>query len=155
MKQVFEARLEGRGPSGYWVFLPIPFSVEKTFGSKSRVPVCGTINGYCFRNSLMPEGGGSHSMMVNKALQVGASVSKGDRVSVVMDVDRRERKVDVPADLRLALRREPKANQFFEQLSYSRKKEYADWILGAKRPETRSARVSRAVGLLKAGKRQR
>lgn len=36
--------------------LSAPFDVEETFGTKARVPVRGTINGFPFRSSLMPMG---------------------------------------------------------------------------------------------------
>jgi bacteriocin resistance YdeI/OmpD-like protein/uncharacterized protein DUF1905 len=155
MKQRFKIRLVGRGPRGAWAFLPIPFDVEREFGSRARVAVAGTINNHPFRSSIMPEGDGTHSMMVNKALKGGARASVGDLVTVVMDVDRAERKVEVPRELGSALRREPRAKKFFEQLSYSYRKEYADWIAGAKRPETKSARVGKSVELLLDGKKLR
>ena len=145
MKQVFKARLEGRGPSGAWTFLPIPFNVEKEFGSKALVRVAGTINGAPFRNSIMPEGDGTHSMMVNRELQRNAGVSKGATVSVVMDVDRAERKVAVPSELKAALSGAPTAKEYFEQLSYSCKKAYVDWIEGAKRQETKVSRVGKSI----------
>jgi hypothetical protein len=77
VKKIVEARkfvgkLTARGPGGAWTFLPIPFSVEDEFGTKSRVSVSGTINGYPFRNSLMPNGDGTHSMAVSRELQAGA-----------------------------------------------------------------------------------
>jgi len=155
MKQRFKARLEGRGPSGAWTFLPIPFHVESVFGRKARVPVSGTINGHPFRNSLMPEGDGSHSMMVSKELQGGAAASKGDVVAVVIDIDRKKRTVVLPVELKAALDKAPAAKHFFEQLSPSCKKEYADWIGTAKREETRSVRATRAIGLLSAKKKLR
>ena len=71
----FKGRLIPRGPGGAWTFLAIPFSVEEAFGSRARVAVSGTLNGFAFRNSLMPEGDGTHSMMVNKALQAGAKAA--------------------------------------------------------------------------------
>jgi len=101
----------------------------------------------------MPEGDGSHSMMVGKELQKGADASKGDVVAVVIDVDRKERTVALPQELKAALAKAPAAKQFFEHLSPSRKKEYADWIGSAKRTETRSARLARAIVLLSAKKR--
>jgi hypothetical protein len=148
MKQVFKARLEGRGPSGAWTFLPIPFNVEKEFGSKALVRVAGTINGSPFRNSIMPEGDGTHSMMVSKELQRNAGVSKGGLVAVVMDIDKAERKVTVPSELKTALSEAPSAKEYFEQLSYSCKKAYVDWIEGAKRQETKESRVARSIELL-------
>ncbi|HZZ17736.1 MAG TPA: YdeI/OmpD-associated family protein [Opitutaceae bacterium] len=148
MKQTFKAKLIGKGPTGSWTFLPIPFSVEERFGSKAQVRVKGTINGFAFQNSLMPEGDGTHLMMVSKILKDGAGCANGDTVSVVMDVDASDRKVTVPLELRAALKAKPAAKAFFEELSYSRQREYADWISGAKRPETKAARVGKSVELL-------
>jgi Domain of unknown function (DUF1905) len=98
MKQ-FKTRLTSRGPGGAWTFLEIPFSVEKEFGSKARIAVAGTMNGFAFQNSLMPNGDGTHSMMVSKALQAGAKAAAGDLVSVALAVDRSERVVAVPPEL--------------------------------------------------------
>jgi hypothetical protein len=148
MRQTFKSKLIGKGPKGSWTFLPIPFSVEAEFGSKAQVPVMGTINGFPFRNSLIPEGDGTHLMMVSKILKDGAGVSNGDTVSVVMEVDSAPRKATVPAELKAALKTKPAALEFFAELSYSRQREYADWVAGAKRPETKAARVAKSVELL-------
>ncbi|TRZ56589.1 MAG: DUF1905 domain-containing protein [Rhodocyclaceae bacterium] len=80
MKQRFDAELVGRGPKGAWTFLPIPFNVQAVFGSKAGVPVAGTLNGFAFRNSLLPNGDGTHSMAVNKELQAWANAKAGDTV---------------------------------------------------------------------------
>ena len=74
----FKTRLTSRGPGGAWTFLEIPFSVEKAFGSKARIAVAGTVNGFAFQNSLMPNGDGTHSMMVSKTLQSGAKAAASD-----------------------------------------------------------------------------
>jgi len=145
MKQTFKVRLLGRGPKGAWTFLPIPFDVEEEFGSRARVAVAGTINNHPFRNTLMPEGDGTHSMMVSKALQAGARASAGDLVAVVMDIDKAERKVEVQEEFRIALKHAPAAREYFERLSYSRQKEFTDWIADAKRPETKAARVGKSI----------
>lgn|GEM_PF-6654838 len=78
MKQTLKAKLQAKGPEDAWVHLPIPFDVTAVFGSKARVPVIGTINGFAFRNSLMPEGGSPHYMMINKDIRAGAKVGAGD-----------------------------------------------------------------------------
>jgi len=49
-------------PRGSWTFLEIPFSVETAFGSKGRVAVAVTMNGFAFQNSLLPQGDGTHAM---------------------------------------------------------------------------------------------
>jgi uncharacterized protein YdeI (YjbR/CyaY-like superfamily) len=59
----------------------------------------------------------------------------------------------VPEDLKAAL--DDEARAAFERLSYTHRKEYADWIEEAKQPETRERRVAKAVGMIREGKRQR
>lgn len=153
MKKTFQAKLVGRGPGGAWTFLPVPFNVEKVFGSKARVAVKGTMNGFPFRNSLMPEGNGTHSMMVNKALQSGATAKAGDTVKVVMEPDTAPRTVAVPPDLKRALAGNKRALAFFGGLAYSHKKAYVDWISGAKQKETRVRRIRKAIPMLAQGKK--
>jgi len=142
VKKTFEARLVAMGPGGAWTYLPIPFSVEQAFGSKARVAVRGTINGFGFRSSLLPRDGG-HYLHVNKAMLAGAKVAAGEAVQVVLEQDREERTVELPADLRRAL--SPEAGKVFDGLSYSHRKEYVDWIEQAKRPETRAKRIEKTV----------
>lgn len=156
MKQEFEAKLTSRGPGGAWTFLYIPFSVEEVFGSKARVSVSGTMNGFPFRSSLLPMGDGTHRMAVSKEMQAGAKAAVGDSVKVTMELDRTERTVEVPKELEQAFKKNKKAAEFFGSLSYSHKKEYAEWVGGAKQEATRESRATKAIEMLSAGiKRQR
>jgi hypothetical protein len=151
----FKARLTARGPGGAWTFLTIPFSVEKEFGTKARVAVKGTMNGFAFQNSLMPNGDGTHSMMVSKALQAGAKAGAGDSVTVTLAVDRSERVVDVPLELKRTLSENKAAAAAFEALSYSHRKEFAEWVATAKRDETRNSRAENAIAMIIAKKHVR
>ncbi|WP_369073745.1 YdeI/OmpD-associated family protein [Paenibacillus alginolyticus] len=45
------------------------------------------------------------------------------------------------------------ARHYFEQMSYSSRKEYCDWIESAKKAVTRVARIEKAVDKLSAGQR--
>jgi hypothetical protein len=150
-EQHFDAHLTARGPKGAWVFLPIPFDVQAVFGSRSKVPVAGTLNGVPFRLSLQLEGDGTHVLAVNKELQSGAKAKPGDLVQVTLRRDETERTVDLPEELQHQLSRESQASAFFASLAYSCKKEYADWIASAKKPETRTARAIKATEMLRAG----
>lgn len=154
MQQKFKARLTAIGPGGAWTILPIPFNVAEVFGTKARVPVAGTMNGFAFRNSLMPEGNGTHRMMVGKDLQTGAKARAGDIVSVVIKRDDEERSVDVPAELAAALKKNKPASIFFAALSPSCRAEYAGWISTAKQTETRASRAQKAIQMLTAGKKR-
>jgi len=62
-----------------------------------------------------------------------------------------EKVVIMPDDLAEAFRVNPVAADFFATLSYSNRKEYAQWITEAKREETRSARVVKTVDKLLQG----
>jgi hypothetical protein len=154
MKQEFKARLMAKGPAGAWTYLPIPFDVNQVFGSKARVPVAGTINGFSFRNSLMPEGDGTHSMMVSKELQTGANARAGDLVSVTLGPDMEERVVSMPPELEAALTKNRLAAAVFDTMTYSQKKEYVGWISTAKQAATKANRVTKAVDMLAVGKKR-
>ena len=153
MKQQFSARLMAKGPGGAWTYLPIPFDVHKAFGSKARVPVAGTINGFPFRNSLMPEGDGTHAMMVNRELQAGAGAKAGDLVSVSLERDEKQRTVAVPDELLAALKGNKEAASFFATLTHSQKSDYVSWVSSAKQVPTRASRAAKAVEMLAAGKK--
>jgi hypothetical protein len=154
MKQEFKAKLMAKGPGGAWTYLPIPFDVNQVFGSKARVSVAGTINGFSFRNSLMPEGDRTHSMMVSKELQTGANAHAGDLVSVTLEPDAENRHISIPPELEAALTENPRAASVFQTMTYSQKKEYVDWILNAKQATTKASRVAKAIDLLAAGKKR-
>jgi uncharacterized protein YdeI (YjbR/CyaY-like superfamily) len=65
-----------------------------------------------------------------------------------------KRRLVVPSDLKLAMANNAKARKTFEGFSYSHKKEYVDWITGAKRDETRKKRLKTAIQWLAQGKLQ-
>jgi hypothetical protein len=150
MSQKFSVELFARGPKGAWIFMPIPFDVHQVFGSRARVSVSGTINGFPFRSSIMPEGDGTHYMAVSKEMQKGAQATAGDTVQVVMAVDTAPRPVEIPADLEEAFKQDSTAKATFAALAYSHRKEFVVWINQAKRPETRANRVAKTIEKLAA-----
>lgn len=154
MRQAFEAKLMGKGPGGAWTYLPIPFNVYEIFGVKARIPVAGTMNGFPFRNSLMPEGDGTHSMMVSKELQQGANARAGDVVVISLEPDMEERDISPPDELAAALVSNEQAASVFGRLTHSQKKEYVDWILSAKQTATKASRVTKTIEMLAAGKKR-
>ena len=154
MRQEFEAKLMGKGPGGAWTYLSLPFDVYQAFGMRARVPVAGTLNGFPFRSSLMPEGDGTHSMMVSKELQQGAHARAGDVVTISLELDLAERDISPPQELAAALVHNEQASIVFGGLTHSQKKEYVDWIISAKQTATKASRVTKAVELLAAGKKR-
>jgi hypothetical protein len=61
----------------------------------------------------------------------------------------------VPADLARAVAKSAAAKKTLAALALSHLREYADWIESAKKPETRAARIAKAVEMLAAGVRDR
>jgi uncharacterized protein YdeI (YjbR/CyaY-like superfamily) len=59
-----------------------------------------------------------------------------------------------PDDLRAALDAEPRAAATFEGFPPSCRREYVEWVVEAKRPETRAKRVAQAVEWMAEGKRR-
>ncbi|MFL5563317.1 MAG: YdeI/OmpD-associated family protein [Gemmatimonadaceae bacterium] len=57
-----------------------------------------------------------------------------------------------PPDFAAALKKNSKARATFEGFSPSKRKEYVEWIVDAKRDETRQRRISEAVGMLAEGR---
>lgn len=58
----------------------------------------------------------------------------------------------VPSDLTVALAKNTKAKEIFDSFSYSRKKEYVEWIDEAKTAATRETRLATTVEWLAEGK---
>lgn len=68
-------------------------------------------------------------------------------------VDTMRRTVSPPPDFIKELRRSKVASHFFEELSFTDKKEYVTWITSAKKEQTRSRRLELAIDKLIAGKK--
>jgi hypothetical protein len=152
--QEFTATLNGGGPGSAWTSLQVPGAASAAVGKRGRMSVCGSINGFRVRSSIFPNGKGGHHMMVNKAMRDGAKAEQGDSVTVTMAVDNAPREVAVPPDLAKAFKGKSSVRKFFDGLSPSCRKEYADWIESAKREETRKARVEKALAMLAAGRKR-
>jgi hypothetical protein len=150
-KLTFKVKLDGMESSEV-AALSAPFDVEKTFGTKARVPVRGTINGFPFRSSLMPMGG-CHRMVVNKQIRDGAGVKAGDTVTVVMEKDEATRTVEVPDLLKKELPKSKTAQVNWERLSFTHQKEMARSITEVKQEETRVRRLAKVMDVLKNGKK--
>ena len=66
-------------------------------------------------------------------------------------IDPKQKIVRLPDDLKAVLSKNKKAGSFFDSLSFTNKKEYVEWIVTAKRPETRQERVTGTLNRLQKG----
>jgi len=145
----FKARIEGK-EAGVVAAITPPVDVPEFFGTRGRVPVRGKINGFPFRSSLMPMEG-CHMMPVNKALCQGAGAKPGDTVDVVMERDEESRTVEAPPELKKELAKNKKAQERWEKLAFTHKKEMAISIHDAKQEETKKKRLAKVMMVLKSG----
>lgn len=60
-----------------------------------------------------------------------------------------KRRMRVPADLRKALRKDRKVERAFDSLTNSHRTRYISWIEDAKRAETRKARITKVVEMVR------
>ncbi|MGB8322199.1 MAG: YdeI/OmpD-associated family protein [Candidatus Acidiferrum sp.] len=145
----FRAKIEGK-EAGVVAAITPPVDVIEYFGTRARVPIRGTINGFPFRSSLMPCGN-ARMMPVNKTLCQGAGVKPGDIVDVLMERDEEERTVEAPPELKKELAKNKKATERWETLAFTHKKEMANSISGAKQEETKKRRLAKVMQVLKTG----
>jgi uncharacterized protein YdeI (YjbR/CyaY-like superfamily) len=124
-----------------WVIVWIPFSVHKTWGSRGNFRVKGEINGFPFRTSLFPTRKGVHFLLVNKKMQVGANVSVDNTAEFLLEPDVAERIIETPPELQRLLSQTKPLLRWFDALSYSYHKWFADSVT---QPKSAASRVRRA-----------
>jgi uncharacterized protein YdeI (YjbR/CyaY-like superfamily) len=127
--------------------------VPEVYGTKAQVKVRGTIDGYPYRGSIANMGEG-HCMVVKKEIRQAIGKTAGDTVKVVMDIDTEPRIVAVPEDFQKALDNDSKVKEIFDKFSYTHKKEYVEWIEGAKRQVTRENRINKAIEQITGSKKR-
>ena len=151
MQQEFTTTVEA-GERGR-VFITLPFNPVDAWGKRPRHYVTGTLNGQPYQGALGVRAG-VHFMPLNKELQGRLGLRVGDRVNVVMQPGEASQD-EPPADVAAALERSPSAKAFFASLTAFQRNTHLGWITGAKRAETRSARIAETIEALVAGRKQR
>ncbi len=127
-----------------------PYDVEKEFGTKGKVPVKATFNGVPYQGSLIKYGDPLHMLPMLKSIREQTETGPGDTIEVELWKDDEPRTVELPAEFKDAMESEG-VLAFFDRLSYTHRREYCRWICDAKREETRSKRLRKAVEMLKNG----
>jgi hypothetical protein len=147
-KYRFKAKIEAGDGGGAHVLFP--YDTDKEFGTKGRVPVKATFNGVPYAGSLIKYGQPQHMLGVMKAIREQIGKGPGDTIDVEIWKDEAPRVLEIPAAFKSAMKKEG-VLATFDKLSYTHRKEYCRWITEAKREETRSARLSKSIAMLKKG----
>jgi len=93
--------------------------------------------------------GGRFYLPARREIREAAKLAAGERAHVTLEADTAARTVAVPSDLGRALA-SAKLRPAFDALSFTRRREHVEAVTGAKRPETRSARIAKVVTALRA-----
>jgi Bacteriocin-protection, YdeI or OmpD-Associated/Domain of unknown function (DUF1905) len=143
------ATLTGEGGEYYFI---VPVDFQAGFG-RHRPPVRVTIRGHTFRTTPARYGT-EYYVVVNRANRAAIGIDRGDRVRIRFELDTEPRVVEPPPELAASLAGSVKARAFYDELSFSHQKAYADWVAEAKRPETRVRRAAESVKRLLAGRKE-
>ncbi|MGH9234634.1 MAG: YdeI/OmpD-associated family protein [Acidimicrobiales bacterium] len=135
----FQAELQSAGRGG--AAFAVPHEVAASLSQAKRPPVTVTVGGHTFRTRLAVYGG-QPMVGVRKSDRAAAGIDLGDRFEVAVALDTEPRSVEVPPELGEALAGRPDLAAVFDGLSFSHRREYAQWVGEAKRPETRARRVA-------------
>jgi len=145
MKHKFLAEIKKHvGINGAYV--EIPFDVEAVFGGK-RIKVKAYFDDREYRGSIVRMAG-CYMIGLTKALRKEIGKEPVDTVTVEVEKDEEERVIEIPEDFSIALQDAPGALEFYEELSFTHKKEYVQWIMAAKKAETKAARIQKVITML-------
>ena len=145
-KRAFTAVIQNAGGGG--AFVEVPFDVEKEFGSKTP-KIKALIEGVPYRGTLVRMGREHHMLLILKGIREQIGKTFGDKVKVTVELDDEPRLVQIPKDLSKELNKDKQVKAIFDKLSYTHRKEYVRWIEDAKREETRQARITKTIEMLK------
>lgn len=126
-------------------YCDIPFDVLETFGKK-RVKIRAIIDAVEYRGLLTPMGG-KYGLFMNKEVRDKVGKTYGDTVHISIEEDTEPRVVEIPQDLLEAML-VADVKPFFDSLSFTHQKEYVQWILDAKKEETRQNRLLKAIEMM-------
>ena len=138
---------QARGP-GAAVAVITP-DVARALGGLKQMRVTGALNGIEFRSSTYPWQGRQLFVGLPKATRAAAGVALGDQVEIELERDDTPRVLELHPDLAAALATEPELRARFDKLAFGRRRLLAEPVAEAVRPETRAARVDKALAELR------
>lgn len=142
--QTFRTVLERAGSRPYFVLARVPLDLKKAWPEWSSKRVRGEINGFAFRTTLFPSSTGhGYALVVNKKMQDGANAEPGDPVQIQLEPDLDGPAFAEPKELTVALRADRQLRKWFDAMSPSMRKGFAQFVDGAKGAETRRQRAEK------------
>jgi hypothetical protein len=143
--------LVAEGQKGAAVIV-LPFDPDAAWGKKPRHRVSGTVDGQKIRAIIEAK---DRLVVLTPMWRRDACVEAGKKAAVALWPEGPQRQ-DLAEDFAAALKAEPKAAAFWDDLAQFYRKAFLTWIDGTKKkPEERVRRIRETVKLLRAGKKER
>ena len=138
--------------SGKNLIVPVPFDPNEVWGMKGEHFITGTVGGFDVRGAL-GKGEAGAILTLGPAWQKVRPIPDGE-VEVVLAPEGPQIPL-MAEDIQAAFEGEPEARAFFESLATFYRKGFIDPIEGAKRPATRTAKITEMIELLRERKREK
>jgi uncharacterized protein YdeI (YjbR/CyaY-like superfamily) len=151
MQMSFRGVLQADGEGLHWVTVRVPFDPQEIWPERARMRIKGTIKSpyghkeFGFHSSLFGSKEKGYVVLVNKQMQKGAGVAAGGMADFVLEPDFDERSATPPPELARLLKADRAVKKWYEQLSYSMRKDIARTIAEPKSAEIRARRAEQLV----------
>ncbi|MDL5511136.1 YdeI/OmpD-associated family protein [Arenibacter sp. M-2] len=147
--QKFNAILEIIGVNPF-VFVPIKI-LDEIFSvagkDKGKIPVCGTVNGRKYTQTLIKYSG-EWRLYINTTMLRDSPKKIGESIEVEIEFDPKDRTIQSHFKLTKALEENKEAQKIFDGLSPSKQKEIVRYISFLKSDESIARNVEKAIGFL-------
>ncbi|MBY6685146.1 DUF1905 domain-containing protein [Rhodococcus sp. BP-149] len=126
----------------------IPDEAVEALGGGKRPKVAVTVSGFTYRSSIARMGD-EYWLGMSQDRRRDADIEPGREYDLDIVLDHAVRTVDVPQDLADALAADTSAAATWKSWSYTKQNQVAVGLTGAKKPETRAARLAKALAELR------
>ncbi|GAB2797059.1 YdeI/OmpD-associated family protein [Rhabdobacter roseus] len=139
-------KFEQKGEKTGWTYLEIPPHLAEELNPGVRIiyRVKGTLDKYPLAQvALLPMGDGGFILPVNGTMRRALRKQEGAIVAVALEVDHSP--VALSDDLLECLQDEPRALEFFNQLTKGHQNYFSKWVESAKTPATKAKRIAQCI----------
>ncbi|HET9824514.1 MAG TPA: YdeI/OmpD-associated family protein [Chitinophagaceae bacterium] len=138
---------QGEKTGWHYIEIPVDLAQKLKPGNKKTFRVQGKLDGYPFKGvALLPMGGGSFIMALNKNMRKGIHKRRGAMLTVRLEVDTKP--YELSPEFVECLTDEPVAYDFFKSLPKGHQNYFSKWIESAKTEATKAKRIAQAVNAL-------
>ncbi len=114
-------------------------------GGKRRIPVNVNIEGVSYKSTIVTMGNDEFFFPVRKEIRQQIPKNSNEEIEVAVSVDLEQRVVDIPDEIMESFLLLPPTLEYFRTLSYTYQKELVNYVMQAKRLETKNKRLLKMI----------